>query len=304
MFPAERAISPDSQQVPSLSAVAPRSCEEDVPLDRVLVDASRSLSGLARTTEIVVDCSPARLRIDSVVEPTVRRCVSLLIEGALASDPSPAELDVLATVNGGWESPRLLLSVRALALRSEHRWEPICVGLPHPTRITRIGAKPEIGTLLVTRCGSLESRFSLGLEVAARVPRQWPARVPDAPDVTVLLADDNPRARRACRRTLEAEGYVVREAARPLELVAQLDPDETGGTPPAWLLVDGAWVCGGELARPGIREVIEASMPADRVVLLGAEDSTSAGWIEAWRALPRPFAGSELLSVVSPSGPR
>lgn len=301
MFPAERAIPADTQQVPFLSAVTPRNREEEVPLDQVLVDASRSLSGLARATEIVVDCSPARLRIDPLVEPTVRRCVSLLIEGALASDPSPAELDVLATASGGWESPKLLLSVRALALRSEHRSESVCVGLPRPTRITRIGAKPEIGTLLVTHCGSLESRFSLGLEVSARVPRRWPARVPEAHDATVLLADDNPRARRACRRALEAEGYVVREAAGPVELVARLDPGETGGTPPAWLLVDGSWVCGGELARPGLREVIEASMPADRVVLLGAEDSPSAGWIAAWRALPRPFAGSELLSVVSPS---
>lgn len=232
--------------------------------------------------------------------PNVSRCAALLLESALAGR-TPAEVDLLAQVAGTAESPLLLISIRTFAeVASGEERSPAWAG-PGPVHVARIQMQRSVGTLLVSHRSRLESRFSLGLELSTRLPIRR-SIAPIAPmEAKILIADDNPRARRAYRRLLEAEGYTVREAARPLELVAHLDPDETMGLPPSWLLLDEGWIGSGERSRVGLVDLVEASLSPERVLLLAGPGSGEPGAPAGWDRLAKPFTPAALFERLRPS---
>jgi hypothetical protein len=113
-----------------------------------------------------------------------------------------------------------------------------------------------------------------------------------------VIAEANSRARRAARRRLESAGYAVDEAARPIDLVARLDPVVHGGIAPALVLLDERWIGRGPLGRRGLVDLVEASIESRRVVLLGDPCGPAPAAPAAWRRLERPYAAVELLELL------
>ncbi len=272
-------------------------------VDEILVGVCRAVAEELADVEVVVDCDPARLEIRVEDVGRFARCASLLLDAARAGR-SPAEIDVSAQVAGTIDAPLLLFSVRTLAVDSSRLEEPAAWAESGPVRIARINTQRAPGTLLVSHRNSSESRFSLGLEIATSLASRAETASIQPLEAKILIADDNSRGRRACRRLLEAEGYTVLEATRPLELVAQLDPDETMGVPPAWLLIDGDWVGSGRRSRVGLVDLVEASLPADRILLLGGAGGREPAGPEAWGSLAKPFTAAELLERIRLTSPQ
>ena len=269
-------------------------------VNALLVEVCRAAGAELEGTRFIVDCDPARLEISDWDVERFSRCATLLLDAALAGR-APAEVDLSAQATGTAESPLLLISIRTLAEVSSGEERPVAWAERGPVHVARIQMRRSVGTLLVSHRSRLESRFSLGLELSTRLSARR-AIAPIAPmEAKILIADDNSRARRAYRRLLEAEGYAVREATRPLELVAHLDPDETMGLPPSWLLLDEGWIGSGRGSRVGLVDLVEASLPPDRVLLLANPGAGEPGAPEAWDRLEKPFAPADLLERLRPS---
>lgn len=109
---------------------------------------------------------------------------------------------------------------------------------------------------------------------------------------TIVLLENEPRARRLVSQMLLLAGYTVREAADDAEAVRLV---EEGGHPADLLLADIA-ASGGELAQrltrryPNLRVLLTAEHADDQSVL----DVVAAGA----HVLPKPFAPGALMSKV------
>lgn len=284
--PAEPLVVPPSAP----AAGADRSVEE------LLVEACRRVAPDLGVSELVIDCAPTRLAVPAAEAPRVARCAERLLEAVLAGRP-PLEIDLTAKLASVGRPPLLLLSIRALGDESSLPAESGLAELGR-ARVARLAGERTRATLVASRHGANEVRLSLGLEIPASSPTgDVQAPFAQAPS-RVVVAETNPRARRAARRRLETAGYAVDEAARPLDLVARLDPVVHGGNAPALVLLDERWIGRGALGRRGLVDLVEASIESRRVVLLGDPRGPAPAAPAAWRRLARPYAAAELLALL------
>jgi hypothetical protein len=96
------------------------------------------------------------------------------------------------------------------------------------------------------------------------------------------------------RRLLEASGFEVSEASGVVPLLARLDPDETNGPPPDWLLVDESWLASAAHRRVGLAAALTAALPRDRILLVGGPNVRRATPLVGWRRIVKPLGRSEL----------
>lgn len=272
----------------------------DRSVEELLVEACRTMAPELAAPDLVIDCDPPRLTVAASEAPRVARCAVRLLEAVLTGRP-PLEIDLTAKLASVARPPLLLLSIRALGDEGGVAAESGLAELGR-TRVARLAGEQTCATLVVSRPGAHEVRLSLALEIAAGCPTGRLQAPFGQPRPRVVIAEANPRARRAARRRLESAGYAVDEAARPLELVAQLDPVAHGGIAPAFVLLDERWIGRGPLGRRGLVDLVEASVESRRVVLLGDRSGRSSAAPAAWRRLERPFAAAELLALLEEEG--
>jgi hypothetical protein len=126
-----------------------------------------------------------------------------------------------------------------------------------------------------------------------------------AEPLRLLVADDNPRARRALARLGGVAGFRVDLASGPLDLLRSIDPDETNASTPDLLLLDESWLAGESEGARCLAAAIEAALPPERVLLMTAEAEPPGAPHAGWRRLCKPLdraALQEAFEVGSPAG--
>jgi hypothetical protein len=273
--------------VEEIPAAPPLADAAVVPVESLLIELCRSRALAFGAAEVVVDCEPPTLAVAFGDVPRLRRCVALMLDSAIAG-PGISELVVSARAAGSDARPLLMIGVRTASAPDGAGGESAFRD-PEELRLARLLVERTGGTLLISNLAASERRLTLGLEVqaladvpAARAPSPLrPARV--------VLADDSPRTRRVARRLLEREGFDVVEAPGALALVAHLDPEESNGLPPEWVLVDEEWFTRAGDGGAGLRSLVESVVPASRVVLLAPLGAEAAPELSAYRRASKPL---------------
>lgn len=240
--------------------------------------------------EAVVDCAPVGLALSPDRARRLARCARHLLREAVAGTGA-REVDLTVRAERRAGAPVVYVSVRTV-----DETEPSPAGRRRDLarREPRRQLVQEKGSaLLLARCEGRERRLTLALEMPFEVLAD--REVPGPTAERVLVADDNPRVRRVARRILERCGFSVAEVPGAIALLAELDPHRAMA-PPDWLLVDEGWLKPVDAAGRGLLPALEATMPAERVVVLSSRCAAeSAGR----RCVAKPFGGAELQSTLA-----
>jgi hypothetical protein len=262
-----------------------------IAIDALLVEACRERRAALEGIETLVDPDPAALRIGPADGRRLARCVSVLLDVALAAE-QVAELDLSVRRSGEEEGASLILAVRVFAREGE---EPVGGAREGElVRVAHLHAQRSGGALLVSSREGRERRFTLALDMRSWSPRAA-GPTPDSP--RMLIADDNPRARRALARLAGVAGFRVDTAPGALDLLRSIDPDETNARTPDVLLLDESWLAGDSEGARGLAAAVEAALPAKRVFLLTAGAVAPPDGAAAWRRLAKPIDGAALQPV-------
>lgn len=271
-----------------------------VPVERLLVDACRRRAAGLVGVEVSVNCEAAGLRALDDDLGKLTRSVDLLFEAALGRS-KPAELHVAARAAGTEEAPLLVVSIRCRTWPSDaDAPDNSAEDLELASRF----AERTGGTMLLSQATVGERRLTVGLEV------RWLVACPGRPARTealaqrVLVADDNATTRRTARRLLERYGFQVSEAPGPLALLSHLDPEETRGRGPDWVLLDEDWLRRGDDGE-GLRAAIEAIVPTERLVMLGGCGAAAPLAASGLARLTKPFDPAALQDLLesAPAAP-
>ncbi len=268
-------------------AVAPGPEIDAIQVESLLVELCRSRALAFGGAEVVVDCEPPTLALAGADVPKLRRCAALMLDSAVAG-PEVSEIVVSARAAGTEERPLLMVAVRTAASgRGSDADSPFRD--PEELALARLLVERTGGTLLISHLAAAERRLTLGLEVQALHTTPVPLARPFGRPARVVVADDNPRVRRVARRLLERDGFEVVEAPGALALVAHLDPEESNGRPPEWVLVDEQWFSQATDGGAGLRSLIESVVPASRVVLLAPLGAEAEDPFPGYRRASKPL---------------
>ncbi len=265
-----------------------------IPVESYLLEEVRSLSALLAGVEVVVDCEPAGVALLPARGRRLVRCTRHLLKSVLRAG-GVREIDLTVRADARSGSPMLFLSVRAIGDEAQPGVADTArEAAPH--RRQRLAFESKRAMLLSRRDGA-EQRLTLALEMPFEIfpDPQWPAR----PGSRVLVADDNSRVRRVARRMLERRGFEVAEAPGAIALLAELDPHRSSARPD-WLLVDEGWLRPADARGRGLISAVEATMPADRVVVLS---NRASGATARHLRIAKPFGGAELQFSLAAGSP-
>jgi CheY-like chemotaxis protein len=275
---------------------APRSASPAgvwVPVERLLVEACRRRAAALVGVEVSIDCEAPGLRALDDDLGKLTRSVDLLFEAALGRS-KPAELHVAARAAGSEDSPLLVVSIRSRAWPSEA--DAPDTGAEDLELASRFAERTG-GTMLLSQSTLGERRLTVGLEVRWLVACPGRPSRPEALTQRVVVADDNAPNRRIARRQLERLGFQVYEAPGPLALLAHLDPDETCGIAPDWVLLDEDWLRRGDDGE-GLRAAIEAIVPPERLVILGGCGAAAPLAAAGLARITKPFDPTALQEIL------